>query len=285
MFSARFKIETDNKSTLKDDRIGFYLKDAYLIVLSVYDRIDAIIGIQPTMAFEVSESIWGNRFVEKTIMGLRGIQSSRDFGVSLKTRIDHAGNYKFCLMYGNNSGLKNEFEMNLLGIKVIRFFFFMSLLKNLSLSLFANYSDAKKIYNSYSGSFVKNNTSTSAFFIGYKERNNYSLGFERFLSLKQNDFRKNGKLQNRFLFGISTFCEYFIFKNLSLFLRADYFDLNINKTSKSDSRYFYVAGCKYIADEKVFFSVNVLAETYEKIQNSRKIDPSITPRFTFFYAF
>jgi len=218
MFWARFKIETDNKSTLKDDRIGFYLKDAYLTVLSVYDRIDAIIGIRPTMAFEVSESIWGNRFVEKTIMGLRGIQSSRDLGVSLKMRIDHAGNYKFCLMYGNNSGLKNEFVR----YKSYSILFFMSLLKNLSLSLFANYSDAKKICDSYSGSFVKNNTSTSAFFIGYKERNSYSLGFERFLSLKENDFRKNGNYK------IDFFLAYQLFANiLSLKIYLCFFGLII----------------------------------------------------------
>src|SRR5690554_6749198 len=86
------------------------VKDIYLKWENIFSGSDIIIGIQPTPAFQISESVWGYRALEKTIMDLRGAVSSRDIGISLKGRLNNSGSLNYWFMFGNNSGNSPEVD-------------------------------------------------------------------------------------------------------------------------------------------------------------------------------
>ncbi len=81
-FSTRFRVEADQKENTSGGKIGLFVKDAYLKWKNIIDGSDLIVGFSPTPSFGVSEDYWGYRSLEKTIMDLRKVASSRDFGVS-----------------------------------------------------------------------------------------------------------------------------------------------------------------------------------------------------------
>ncbi len=87
-FDSRFRLETDQSinSNTPGGKLGVMVKDAWLKWKNVFSGSDLIFGISPTPAFDISEAAWGYRSLEKTIMDLRGVVPSRDFGVDLKER-------------------------------------------------------------------------------------------------------------------------------------------------------------------------------------------------------
>lgn len=112
-FTSRFRLEMTDKENLTDGKIGVFVKDAYVKWKGFIEGHDITIGIQPSPSFEIAEKAWGYRAIEKTIMDLRGIASSRDFGITLSGKFDADGNYGYSLMYANGSstGLeKNKFK-------------------------------------------------------------------------------------------------------------------------------------------------------------------------------
>ncbi len=82
-FAVRFRLEADSVSLDSRGKITVFVKDAYLRWKNI-GKNEFIFGIQPPPAYEVSEAAWAYRSLEKTIMDLRGIVSSRDIGVSLR---------------------------------------------------------------------------------------------------------------------------------------------------------------------------------------------------------
>ncbi len=87
-FSTRFRLESQTLVAVNNTLFLTYIKDAYLNWKNIFEGSNFIFGIQPTPAFKVAESYWGYRSLERTIMDLRRIVSSRDLGASLKRTID-----------------------------------------------------------------------------------------------------------------------------------------------------------------------------------------------------
>jgi hypothetical protein len=284
-FTTRFRLEADQVSNTSDGKIGVFVKDAYLQWKNIFKGSDFIFGIQPTPAFEVSEGVWGNRFLEKTIMDLRGIVSSRDLAVTLKGKIDSEGMFKYWLMIGDGSGNKPETD------KYKRFYAHIqySPIKQFTATLYADLKARPNINDPASTTTppatVANNDLTYALFLGYKEKDAYTFGVEGFLNPRQNGMIKNGELKDKTGMGISAFASYNFSKELAVVGRYDYYDPNTDSDTKGDSRNWFIFGLNYKPDEKVTISPNVIIETYESIPNGRSIDASITPRITFFYSF
>lgn len=284
-FATRFRLEADQISNTSDGKIGIFVKDAYLQWKNIFNGSDFIFGIQPTPAYEVSEGIWGNRFLEKTILDLRGIVSSRDLAVSLKGKIDSEGILKYWLMIGNGSGNKPETD------KYKRFYAHIqfSPLKQLTATLYADLKARPNINDPSSTAnppaTVANNDFTYALFIGYKEKEAYAFGIEGFLNPRQNGIINDGILKDKTGMGLSVFTSYNLTKELAAVGRFDYYDPNKDSNTKGDSRNWFIFSLNYKPDEKVTISPNVIIETYESIPNGRSINASITPRVTFFYTF
>ena len=152
----------------------------------IFKGSDFIFGFQPTPAFEVSEGYWGNRFLEKTIMDLRGAVSSRDLAVSLKGKIDEQGMFKYWFMIGNGSGNRPETD------KYKRFYGHIQFtpIKQFTATLYADLKARPNINDPVSTSnppeTIANNDLTYALFLGYAEKDSYAFGVEGFLNQRQN---------------------------------------------------------------------------------------------------
>jgi len=285
VFSTRFRLAYEPGSYTSDDKLGVFIKDAYIKWADIFEGSDLIVGIQPTSIWQISEEVWGNRFLEQTIMDLRKLASSRDFAISLKGRFDSEGVFKYWIMVGNNSSSKPELD------KYKRFYFHFQLtpIRQLTATLYADLKMKPDIEDptsiSNTPATVSNNDLVYALFIGYKEKNKYTFGLEGFLNQGQNGMISNGSLKDKTGMGISVFASYNFINELGLVGRYDYYDPNTDPGIKGDSRNWFIFSLNFQPDEKVTFSPNVVVETYESLPNGRSIDASITPRITFFYTF
>nr|BCX01797.1 MAG: hypothetical protein KatS3mg041_1843 [Bacteroidota bacterium] len=102
---GRVRLEADDRSFSTDGRLAPFLRDLY-VQLTPWKGHWLTIGICPTPAFEIREAGWGYRSLERTILDLNRIVSTRDFGLSLQGPI--TGEVSYWLMFGNNSGLRLE---------------------------------------------------------------------------------------------------------------------------------------------------------------------------------
>jgi hypothetical protein len=277
-FTARFRLEADQASNASNGKIGTFVKDAYLRWKNIFTGSDLIFGIQPTPAFDISEAAWGYRSLEKTIMDLRGIVSSRDLGISLKGKLTSDGTLNYWTMLANNSSNSPETD------KYKRYYAYLQLRpsNNFQATVYVDYKDAAKI------AAGENGTLTTALFVGYAEPFSYNINAEGFLVSQSNAFTPTGgSIGSKSGMGISLFGSCNIIPELALVGRYDYFDPNTNSAvnAKGDVRNYFIGGLSWKVDKNVSIMPNILYETYEALQNHGEPDPSITARVTVYYVF
>jgi hypothetical protein len=283
-FSTRFRLESQTLVAVDNTVFLTYIKDAYLNWKNIFKGSNFIFGIQPTPAFVVSESYWGYRSLERTILDLRRVVSSRDLGVSLKGRLNSSGTVNYWLMYGNGSVLGE-------GDKFKRLYAHIDLepVEDMSVTLYGDYRfKANKEYTLIDEDF-NNDALTTDLFIGYQEKNSFSVGVESFWQVTYNDAIQTTNtdyvIQNRNALGISLFGWYQITDMLVGVGRYDYYDPNISGDYRDDARNLYIIGLTFILNEKVTITPNFLFETYEQPEDCITIDPSLTGRITFYFEF
>lgn len=103
---GRARLEA-NEGTAGPDGPIPYVKDLSLTWTYTGEH-RAILGVTPPPAFERSEDVWGYRSLDKTILDLQGIVSSRDFGLRLDGPLTAGGAVRYAIMYANNSGVQPE---------------------------------------------------------------------------------------------------------------------------------------------------------------------------------
>ncbi len=291
-FTSRFRLEMYDRENLTDNRLGVFVKDAYVKWKGVFKGHDLTIGIQPAPPFEISEKAWGYRQVEKTIMDLRSIVSTRDFGISLTGKFDEDGNYGYTLMFANGSGVRLETN------KFKRYYaqVYLKPIKNFHAALYFDLNGRAKINDPNSTlkppATIDNNIMTYALFMGYAVKDKCSIGLEGYTQTTENGLRKETivplSMNDLNTMGYTIFGSYNFSKELVAFGRFDYFDPNTDSDdiSKGDSRNFMIFGIDYKLDKNFSIIPNILIETYESLPNGRRsYDTSITPRITFFYNF
>lgn len=64
----------------------------------------AHVGVTPPPAFGLAEDVWGYRSLDKTILDLQGIVSSRDFGLRVDGPVTSTGMIRYAAMISNNTG-------------------------------------------------------------------------------------------------------------------------------------------------------------------------------------
>ncbi|NLJ07333.1 MAG: hypothetical protein GX437_06665 [Sphingobacteriales bacterium] len=283
-FVARFRLEADEAALTSNGKTGVFVKDAYLTWKDIFKGSDFTFGIQPTPAYDISESVWGNRFLEKTIMDLRGIVSSRDLAVSLKGKITEKFGLKYCLMFGNGSGNSPEND------KYKRLYAHLSLspINNLTITIYSDIRFRPEIKDPADTiapvGTLPNNAQTSGIFIGFKEKDKYMIGGEAFIVNLDNGVVSGMSVRDKITFGYSVFAQYWFNPKFSLVARFDGFDPDQDVSATGDSRTFSIFGISYKLNDKVIISPNVVYETYEA-KTGWEIKPSLTGRFTVFYNF
>ncbi|MDX1701056.1 MAG: porin, partial [Melioribacteraceae bacterium] len=105
-FSTRLRLEANQSELTSGGKVGFFIKDAYLKWKNIFAGTDVVVGMSPPPTFSISESYWGYRSLAKTIMDLRKIAPSRDFGIALKGKISNG--VKYWVMAANGEGNKPE---------------------------------------------------------------------------------------------------------------------------------------------------------------------------------
>ena len=236
-------------------------------------------------AYEVSESYWQFRSLEKTFMDLRGMVSSRDMGISLKGKLDGDGMFGYWVMLANGTGLSPETDKHKRAYAHIN----IAPMKNMNITIYGDYkfrdrltymdNTAQKKYS------LNNDVITSAAFIGMKD-NDYSFGVEGILQLMKNGYSSVSNNQTNFstknAIGISVFGNVEVLEDASIVARYDYFDPN-TKTD-FDMRNFAILGVSFQPEKNIRIIPNVLFESYEKA-NTISIDPSVTARVTVHFVY
>lgn len=270
-FSTRFRLEAAQNETFTNGKVGVFVKDAYLEWKNIFKGSDLIVGIQPTIAYTTTEQIWGRRYIERTIMDLRNIVDSRDFGISLNGSFDEQSKITYGVMLGNNSGTTVENDK----YKRVYAHLGFNPIKEFYVTLFSDYRAQPfvKIF----GEEYNADEFTQAIMFGYQKENHYSFGVESFFDYIRTPEKKT--------LGVSIFASAIFNELISGFARYDFFDNDITEGHNWDTRNLFLAGLDFYPDKNVSISPNVAIETYAALYDGTTIKPSITPRITLFYKF
>ena len=292
-FTSRFRVEAD-QSVLVNNKIETFVKDAYLKWKNVFEGSDMIFGIQPTTAFDISETWWAYRSLEKTIMDVRGIIPSRDFGLALRGKVTGDGMFNYWAMIANgdgNSPVGSKFRRYSLNLQVKT--------DQFQATLNGDYRAQPAINDPTSTSkpeaTFSNDIFTGSVFLGYKEAGSYSFGAEAFWQTMFHAITDSSvtttprPLTGRNAMGFSVFGSVNLQNDLLLVGRYDYFDPNSNSYFKGDSRNYIIAGLDWKANKNVSIMPNVQIETYESVPlpggTTLSINSSVTGRVTVYYIF
>lgn len=284
--SSMFRLESDetqfttNSSASKATKFGMYIYDAY-IKWNFVEGHEMIVGIQQTPAYEISEMVWGNRYIEKTFMDLRKIVPSHDMAISLKGKIDTKGKFNYWVMYGNNNpGIP---ETN----KYKRYFALLEAipLDNFYFTLYTDLQSKQPVENGFNpGKNLRNNTFTHALFAGYRDKDLFSGGVEIYKGTTQNGFQLADSYTNINSLAVSIFGTWIINNKWNVFGRYDFYEPNSHEEARGDIRNLIIAGFTIKPAEKFLISPNIYMETFEAM-NGKSVKSSITPRLTASWAF
>jgi hypothetical protein len=280
-FTFRFRVEDDQSAIFGNGKLGDFIKDAYLKWKNVFSGSDLIFGIQPTSAYDISEAAWGYRPLEKVIMDVRGIVSSRDNGIALRGKLTGDGMLNYWVMIANQSAngvAANKYKRYsaLVQVKPIA---------NFQATVNIDF-QARPNHLGVHGDSLSNNILVPSLFLGYAQPSQYSFGIEGFLKSQSNQYKPaGGSLGSQSGMGISVWGSYNIESELAVVLRYDNYDPNTDSNSKGDAQNYIIAGLDWKVAKNVSIMPNLLYETYEAPSGATTPDASITARVTFSCVF
>lgn len=280
---SRFRLESDQSanSNTNGGKLGVMVKDAYLKWKEIFNGSELIAGISPTPGFEVAETAWGYRSLEKTILDLNSIISSRDFGVDLKGKLNDNGSINYWIKYANNSGNAPETDK----YKRYSAMFKFKLTDNVLSSIHVDYADRADKFDSFDKKTKSNNQYVGSFFLGYKQKEDFSIGVEAFTRTIQNDFAKTTAdvLQDQSSLGLSIWGWATFTETLKIVGRFDSYDPNTKNDSDGNS--FFMAGLDYKAAKNVSVIPNFQLISYEAKDLQGKSLKDLTARVTLAFTY
>jgi len=282
-FDARFRTETDQSanSNTAGGKLGLMVKDAYLKWKGIFSGSDMVFGISPTPAFDISETAWGYRSLEKTIMDLNGIVSSRDLGVDLKGKITDGGSVNYWVKIANNSSNGPETD------KYKRYYALVQVkpVEGFQATLYYDYAAKADVPDSFDKTTKSNNAYVAALFLNYQQKNDFALGFEGFTRSIQNGYKTTGVLMNQNTMGLSFWAWVSLAENFRLVARYDSYDPNTNLDN--DKTTLFLAGLDYKVAKNVSIIPNVEIFTPQKATNTNGSTASsnLQGRVTFAFTF
>jgi hypothetical protein len=233
-FSTQLLLAYEGSTFTSDGYRAFYIKAANIRWKNIFHNSDLVIGQMSTPTFATtSESVWGYRSLEKTIMDMRKIGGSNDVGISLQGKLNDKGDYGYNLMIGNGSGAKPETDKfkKVYGDVYVKF-----LDQKILLDLGAD--------NEWSQAFpYKKMKTTYKAFLAYQGKN-FTMGVEGFEQVQKNNTvytepAPSGlqDIVDADASGISVFARGTITSKLGFVARYDYY----NPDSKFNANNVYAA--------------------------------------------
>lgn len=279
-FTTRFRLEADPSATLIGSKIGVMVKDAYIAWKNIFEGSNLVFGISPSPTFDASEGAWGHRALEKTIMDLRGIAPSRDFGLSLKGKLTGDGLFNYWVMFANGKGQSPETD------KYKRYYGQISIKPSGNFWGMVNFDfEDRAQVTDPTGKKVSNGTTTMSAFVTYAQKDVFSLGLEGFTQSTANGYLSGGSLTSKSSLGVSAWATVNFNPDCQVVLRYDNFDPNTNSNAKGDARNLIIGGIDWKADKNVHIEPNIYYETYEAPTGGSAPDASVAGRLTVYWIF
>ncbi len=269
-------------SLLASNKIGVYVKDASLTWKEIFGGSNLIFGITASPTFDASESYWGYRSLEKTIMDLRGIVPSRDYGVALKGKLTGDGMFGYWVMFANGSGNSPETD------KYKRYYGQVSFKPSGNFYAMVNFDfqDRAQIADPYNvGKKVDDGTTTLSAFVTYNQPDVFKVGVEGFSQSKSNGYNNGTSLKSLTGMGISVWASANLTSDWAVVARYDNFDPNTDSQAKGDVRNLILAGLDWKVDKNVHIEPNIYSESYEAPTGGSAPKSALTGRVTVYYIF
>ncbi len=270
-WSARLRTEMNSKGDfVSKAKLEPSAKDAYLRWKN--DRHQVLIGLSGTPTWGIVEGFWGYRSVEKTLLDLQKIGSSRDIGLAAKGSLDQEKKIRYHVMLANGNGTSTETNK---GKKAL-----------LSLSFHPSSALTLEVYGDYDDRPGDSDRMTLQGFVGIR-------GSSGRVGLQYAYQRRNvASGANVALNALSVFGALPLSDKVNGFARIDrMFDVNPDAGSISylpfaeDARStLALVGIDIAAHPKVHFMPNFEAVFFDA-EDGDDPDPTIMPRLTFFYTF
>ena len=275
-WSARLRTEMGSPGdfTTRATLVPF-AKDAYVRWKKGNHQIT--LGMSGTPTWAVVEDFWGYRSVEKTLLDLQRIASSRDIGVAFKGSLDQAKKFRYNLMFGNGNSNRSEDNE---GKKVL-----------LSLGFFPNDAFILEGYVDYDDRPGETNRFTAQGFLGFQKEKG-RIGAQYFYQSR--DLENDDSVE---LSGISVFGAVSLSEKANGFARYDLMmdadsDMIANPdagrisylpfNAAAESSNMVLAGIDFMPHEQVHLMPNLQAVFYGGDDSP---DATIMPRLTFWIIF
>lgn len=260
-FAVRLRLEMNSPEFGKGDLLAPYIKHAFLAWYDVVPESRLYFGISSTPTWYISEDLWGYRSVEKTIMDLRKVAGSSDFGLALQGRIGKAGVLNYHLMIANGAGTKGETDKNKrvylnIPIKIQNAYFLVP-------------------YVDYEGGNDGKDKNLMAVFAGI-QKPKFHGGVEVFQKTSNKALAKGADRTEN---GISIFGAVKAAEKVKLFARYDIYDPNTDVDD--DGNNFIIAGLDFAPENNVNVMPNIKIESYQ----AEGLDSNIVGALTFFFKF
>jgi len=284
-FTSLFRLEMDPTATnTATGKLGVMVKDASLTWKEIFGGSNLVFGVTATPTFDASEGAWGYRSLEKTIMDLRGIVPSRDYGVALKGKLTGDGTLNYWVMLANGSGNSPETD------KYKRYYGQVSFKPSGSFYAMVNFDfqDRAQIldpYNPTAGTKVSDGTMTMSGFVTYNQAGAFKVGLEAFTQSTSNGYNNGTALSSKSALGLSIWAAADLQPDLAVVLRYDNFDPNTDSKSKGDSRNLIIAGLDWKADKNVHVEPNLYYESYEAPTVGAAPKAAVVARVTMYWVF
>ena len=286
-FDARFRLESDQSanSNTAGGKLGVMVKDAYLKWKGVFSGSDMIFGLSPTPAFDISETAWGYRSLEKTIMDYNGIVSSRDLGIDLKGRITDNATVNYWVKIGNNNS--NAPENN----KYKRYYALLQFkpIEGFQATIYGDYAAQAVLKDTSAKTLKENNAFVGAIFLNYQQKNDFAIGIEGFTRTMQNNYypAKRTPLADQNSTGLSFWAWASLSEKFRLVARYDNYDPNTDLSNVATS--LFIAGIDFKVAKNVSIIPNIEISTPQsaayKNTNGSKDSSNFTGRVTFAFTF
>jgi hypothetical protein len=274
-FSVRAQLEGNNTSTLPNNKFSVWLKSAYLSWKNLIPNASINVGLTPTPTWDIEETIWNFRCLEKTFLDMRSFGNGVDLGIALNGSFDDKNKFGYNFMIGNGTGQTSENNK----------------FKKYYLSLYSKHIDNFTIqgYGDYEPNGLNdNNKITAKGFAAYQSKD-LTIGVSVNHQFIQNAF---GGGVNRRVFGLSTFAWVPLYKVkdkslINAVARFDMYDPDLGNTTYGYKENFILIGLDLMPVENVHFIPNVWIQSYSNkesgVTNSANTD--ITARLTFYYRY
>jgi hypothetical protein len=264
-FSARLQLEMNqNDFTATSTTASPFLKNAYLKYN--HSRHNIFLGISPTPTWNLVETHWGYRSIEKTPLDLYGFGNAVDGGIALWGHFDQGDQWGYQLMVGNGAGTRSETNKD----------------KKYYLALSSE--PTKKLVFQFYGDYENGPSSayTIQGFVGLK-----GVSGRAGILYAQRNIKQDGSVDQTIdlasLYGVANIKE-----NVALIARVD---ILLDPNPKADKisylpmvkdakSTFYLLGADFKVAEKVNIQPNVELVTYSGDNGS-----DLLPRVTIFYKF